>query len=332
MAGLDQFSAITLEQMQTSESFFRMPWVLWEDTHYQNLVSDGKTLYGMMKNRLELSAKNGWVDEVGRVYIQFSNAEIQRYFNCSKPKAIKLKNALADYGLIYEVNQYSNADGQVANRIYVGNVMTYDAEKYKQERIERQERAFQKRQEQRQKTPSKNILPGGAKKLTGPVKNIDPNYINTSNTNSSKDNNSSRKAVPDSDEWPQPTETDDTSFQEHSVTYVPPKYYSLLQVIADRYNGKFCQIDLFTGDSQNYSLTHKQKMMIGQYLTQEYITSHEVIKLIERIPYDCEHPLAYLMKMLENLKEERRLEAKIIAHRQAELRYSRGVEEENNDS
>lgn len=60
-------------------------------------------------------------------------------------------NALADYGLIYEVNQYSNADGQVANRIYIGNVMTYDAEKYKQERIERQEKAFQKRQEQRQK-------------------------------------------------------------------------------------------------------------------------------------------------------------------------------------
>lgn len=118
----------------------------------------------MMKNRLELSAKNGWVDEVGRVYIQFSNGEIQRYFNCSKPKAIKLKNALADYGLIYEVNQYSNADGQLANRIYVGNVMTYDAEKYKQERIERQEKAFQKRQEQRQKTPGQNILLGGQKK------------------------------------------------------------------------------------------------------------------------------------------------------------------------
>lgn len=52
-------------------------------------------------------------------------------------------------------------------------------------------------------------------------------------------------------------------------------------------------------------------MMIGQYLTQEYITSHEVIDMIERMPYDCEHPLAYLMKMLENLKEERRLKLKL---------------------
>ncbi|HHK5594852.1 TPA: replication initiator protein A [Streptococcus mutans] len=323
MTGLDQFTAITLEQMQTSERYFPMPWVLWEDTHYQNLVSDSKSLYGMMKNRLELSAKNGWVDEVGRVYIQFSNGEIQRYFNCSKPKAIKLKNALADYGLIYEVNQYSNADGQLANRIYVGNVMTYDAEKYKQERIERQEKAFQKRQEQRQKTPGQNILLGGSKKMTGPVKKIDPNYKDSSKPDSSKDNISSRKAEQNSDEFSQPAGADSQSHQKQSVKYVPPKYYSLLQVIADRYNGKFCQIDLFTGKSQNYNLTHRQKMQIGQYLTEEYVTSHEVIDMIERMPYDCEHPLAYLMKMLENLKEERRLEAKITAHKQAQLQHGK---------
>lgn len=67
-------------------------------------------------------------------------------------------------------------------------------------------------------------------------------------------------------------------------------------------------------------------MKIGQYLTEEYVTSHEVIEMIERMPYDCEHPLAYLMKMLENLKEERRLEAKIVAHKQAELRYGGGSE------
>ncbi|MHA2621965.1 replication initiator protein A [Streptococcus agalactiae] len=331
MNGLEQFSAITLEQMQTSESFFRMPWVLWEDTHYQKLISDSKTLYGMMKNRLELSAKNGWVDEAGRVYIQFSNGEIQRYFNCSKPKAIKLKNALADYGLIYEVSQYSNADGQVANRIYVGNIMTYDAEKYKQERLERQEKAFQKRQVERQQNPGKKFLRGESKDLTGPVKKVDTNYINTSNTNSSKDNYSSRKAGSNSSELSQPAEANPRSSQNQSVKYVPPKYYSLLQVIADRYNGKFCQIDLFTGESQHYTLTHQQKMQIGQYLTEEYVTSHEVIDMIERMPYDCEHPLAYLMKMIENLKEERRLEAKIVAHRQARMKYGEPEEIPNDN-
>lgn len=73
--------------------------------------------------------------------------------------------------------------------------------------------------------------------MTGPVKNIDPNYINTSNTKSSKDKHSSRKAEPNSDELTQPTKTDNISVQENSSKYVPPKYYSLLQVIAGRYNG-----------------------------------------------------------------------------------------------
>ena len=326
MSGLEQFSAITLEQMQTSERFFPMAWVLWEDTHYQKLKSDCKVLYSMMKNRLELSAKNGWVDEVGRVYIEFSNAEIQRYFNCSKPTAIKLKKDLSDYGLIYEYSQFSNADGQLANRIYIGQVMTYDAEKYKQERLERQEKAFQKRIEKRQNRPRKNNLRGVSKDLTGAVNDFDPNYKDSSKTDSSKANYSSRKAEQNSDEFSQPAGADCHSSQNQSLKYVPPKYYSLLNVIADRYNGKFCQIDLFLGESQHYTLTHHQKMKIGQYLTEEYVTSHEVIEMIERMPYDCEHPLAYLMKMLENLKEERRLEAKIVAHKQAELRYGSGSE------
>ena len=324
MSGLEQFSAITLEQMQTSERFFPMAWVLWEDDHYRDLRSDCKVLYSMMKNRLELSAKNGWVDEVGRVYIEFSNAEIQRYFNCSKPTAIKLKKDLSDYGLIYEYNQFSNADGQLANRIYIGQVMTYDAEKYKQERLERQEKAFQKRIEKRQNRPRKNNLRGVSKDLAGAVNDFDPNYKDSSKPDSSKESHSSRKAEQNSDEFSQPAGADYHSSQNQSVKYVPPKYYSLLNVIADRYNGKFCQIDLFSGDSQHYTLTHRQKMQIGQYLTEEYVTSHEVIEMIERMPYDCEHPLAYLMKMLENLKEERRLEAKIVAHKQAELKYGGG--------
>ncbi|PHV58717.1 replication initiation protein [Streptococcus macedonicus] len=323
MSGLEQFSAITLEQMQTSERFFPMAWVLWEDTHYQKLKSDCKVLYSMMKNRLELSAKNGWVDELGRVYIEFSNAEIQRYFNCSKPTAIKLKKDLSDYGLIYEYSQFSNADGQLANRIYIGQVMTYDAEKYKQERLERQEKAFQKRIEKRQNRPRKNNLRGVSKDLTGAVNNFDPNYKDSSKTDSSKDNYSPRKAEQNSDEFSQPAKADHHSSQNQSLKYVPPKYYSLLNVIADRYNAKFTQYDLFTGEFQNYSLTHQQKMLIGQYLAEGYVTSQEIIDLIENhVPVDCESPLAYLLKSLENLKRERLYEQKEIAHRNAENYYA----------
>ncbi|CBZ48568.1 replication initiator protein A [Streptococcus gallolyticus subsp. gallolyticus ATCC BAA-2069] len=97
----------------------------------------------------------------------------------------------------------------------------------------------------------------------------------------------------------------------------------MLNVIADRYNAKFTQYDLFTGEFQNYSLTHRQKMLIGQYLAEGYVTSQEMIDLIENhVPVDCESPLAYLLKSLENLKRERLYEQKEIAHRNAKNYYA----------
>ncbi|WP_438835590.1 phage replisome organizer N-terminal domain-containing protein [Streptococcus pluranimalium] len=96
--------------------------------------------------------------------------------------------------------------------------------------------------------------------------------------------------------------------------YIKPEYYSLLQVIADKYNEKFIY-------PYNYSLTHQQKMLIGQFLSEGYMTSDEVLAIINRIPDDVESPLAYLISSMERLKEERFLEAKAIAHENARRKY-----------
>lgn len=90
-------------------------------------------------------------------------------------------------------------------------------------------------------------------------------------------------------------------------TYVKPEYYSLLQVIVDKYNDRF----IYT---YNYSLTHQQKMMLGQFLSDGFITSDEVLAMIDRIPYNVESPLSYLISSMKRLKDERILEAKAIAH------------------
>lgn len=98
--------------------------------------------------------------------------------------------------------------------------------------------------------------------------------------------------------------------------YIKPEYYSLLQVIADKYNEKFIY-------PYNYSLTHQQKMLIGQFLSDGYMTSDEVLATIDRIPEDVESPLAYLISSMERLKEERVLEAKAIAHENARRKYQK---------
>lgn len=98
--------------------------------------------------------------------------------------------------------------------------------------------------------------------------------------------------------------------------YIKPEYYSLLQIIADKYSEKFIY-------PYNYSLTHQQKMLIGQFLSYGYMTSDEVLATIDRIPEDVESPLAYLISSMERLKEERLLEAKAIAHENARRKYQK---------
>ena len=67
-------------------------------------------------------------------------------------------------------------------------------------------------------------------------------------------------------------------------------------------------------------------MAIGQFLSEGYVTSDEVLGMIDRIPNDVESPLAYLMSSMERLKDERLLEAKVIAHENARKFYQKGGE------
>lgn len=324
MTTLVEFNAITVDQMQTSEIYYSVPKVLLDDELYQDLRVDSKLLYGVLKDRLRLSIKNSWVDEEGRPYLEYSNSELQRLFNCSKGKVITIKKDLAAHDLIFEYSQFTKGDGQVANRIYVGNVIAYNPEKYKKQRRERYEDRSQKAQVERPSDlnyPRTKIERGASKNYTGAVQELDTNKYLSSENDYSKGSSSSRKAEEVSGETPQPAGANHSSSQSKEGRYIAPKYYNLLQVIADAYNGKFNQTNILKGEEQRYFLTHRQKMMIGQYLADGWVTSQEVLDMIERVPYDCESPLAYLMRMLENLKEERRLEAKIVAHRKAEQYY-----------
>ena len=57
---------------------------------FQTLSTDAKLLYGMLIDRMELSLKNGWIDEQGRIYLYFTIGEIQGRFRCASGKAVRL--------------------------------------------------------------------------------------------------------------------------------------------------------------------------------------------------------------------------------------------------
>ena len=70
--------------------YFRIPRLLITGPRFKNLSTDAKLLYGMMLDRMSLSAKNEWYDDDGRVYIYFTVEEISEEMNCGRDKAMKL--------------------------------------------------------------------------------------------------------------------------------------------------------------------------------------------------------------------------------------------------
>ena len=81
-------------------SFYRIPKALFQEPRFQNLSTDAKTLYGILLDRMSLSAKNGWLDEQGRVFIIFTIEDVKRALCCADNKATKLLRELEEFGLI----------------------------------------------------------------------------------------------------------------------------------------------------------------------------------------------------------------------------------------
>ena len=86
----DYFYGAQAEQF----SFYRVPKVLFTREQFKQLSAEAKILYGIMLDKLDLSVKNKWVDEKGRVYIIYTIAQIMADMNCADQKATKLLDEL----------------------------------------------------------------------------------------------------------------------------------------------------------------------------------------------------------------------------------------------
>lgn len=91
---------------------------------YKHLSSDAKLAYMVLKDRLEYSLRNNWVDEEGHVYFIFTNQELMDLFNCSKGKVIKIKAELESIGLLAQKQMGFNPKTKKnePNRLYLSKL------------------------------------------------------------------------------------------------------------------------------------------------------------------------------------------------------------------
>ena len=98
-------------------SFLRIPKMLFTDEHFKRLSAESKIMYGLLLDRMCLSAENGWKDEQGRVYIIYTIDEVGDNLGCGNKKAGNVLTELENIGLIEKKRQGLTKP----NLIYVKN-------------------------------------------------------------------------------------------------------------------------------------------------------------------------------------------------------------------
>jgi hypothetical protein len=177
--------------------FYQLPKELYELKRYETLSNDACVLYAMLRDRLQVSRKNGWIDEEGRVYFIFSRAEAALMIRKSKNSIIKYFNELTKADLLEE----REIEKGGAYRLYLGKIQNdgdYIPEiKAKKERIKEDIKVKEQSKNKKNTlkndtgakfTPVQNLNgEGGSNFGKGGVQKLHPSNTNISNTNIKKE-------------------------------------------------------------------------------------------------------------------------------------------------
>ena len=85
--------------------FYKVPKALFTEEKYKPVSTDAKMLYGLLLDRMHLSAKNGWTDKRGRVYQFFTVKEAQEKLRFGHEKICRLFSELEQADLILRKRQ-----------------------------------------------------------------------------------------------------------------------------------------------------------------------------------------------------------------------------------
>lgn len=89
----------------SKQPFYQIPKQLFTNEQYAEVSVDAKLLYGILLDRMSLSAKNKWHNENGTVYIFFTVEQVCKLLHFGKSKVCKLFSELDNTGLISRKRQ-----------------------------------------------------------------------------------------------------------------------------------------------------------------------------------------------------------------------------------
>ncbi|MDF0343799.1 replication initiator protein A [Staphylococcus pseudintermedius] len=90
------------------ERFFQLPKVFFTNPKYIKLKNVSKVAYAILQDRLQLSIKNKWIDEDGRIYFIYTDQKLMDILNISKNHVTTVKKELKEAGLLIQKRQGLN--------------------------------------------------------------------------------------------------------------------------------------------------------------------------------------------------------------------------------
>ena len=89
-----------IRQKPPAQSFIQLPSFLFEAPSFCALSNEAKILYAMILRRTELSRKNGWADDCGRIFLYYPICEVVDLLHCGRQKAVNTLRELQYAGLV----------------------------------------------------------------------------------------------------------------------------------------------------------------------------------------------------------------------------------------
>ena len=104
---------VYIHQQEKQQSFNQLPSFLFE-APYHSLSNEAKILYAFILRRTELSRRNKWADEYGRVYLYYTICEVVSLLHCGRQKAVNTLREL-QYAELIDIRKQGCGK---PNRIY----------------------------------------------------------------------------------------------------------------------------------------------------------------------------------------------------------------------
>lgn len=102
-----------------NETYYQLAKSLFSYKCYDGLSITAKVVYAFLKDRMELSRNNGWVEENGDVFLMFSYSVIAELLAISKATVSREFQSLIRYGLIETIV----LDKSGAQKIYINRIV-----------------------------------------------------------------------------------------------------------------------------------------------------------------------------------------------------------------